>query len=186
MEVNMKWITILLVIFIVAGCSIKAPEVRVTGEMTALEQEVIGAYNQMKEDTWMIASTRDTEDTTGQVSVSPEKRQVLEALQNQKFNKDDIDEFKMKGYVGEKNDGFLLVRNLEKYNLVPEKNKFIQELTAQENQDREIIMNRVIELKSSLEDSNKENILSVFAKMYQEDSVKGTWIQNPDRTWERK
>jgi hypothetical protein len=182
----MKWIVILFLIFIIAGCSIKAPEVRVTGEMTALEQEVIGAYNQMKEDTWMIASTRDSEDTTSQVSVSPEKKRVLEALQNQKFNQDDIDEFKMKGYVGEKNDGTLMVRDLEKSDLEPEKKKFIRELVAQENQDREIIMNRVIELKSSLEDSNRENILTVFAKMYQEDSVKGTWIQNPDGTWERK
>ncbi|MFO7891828.1 MAG: DUF1318 domain-containing protein [bacterium] len=182
----MKWSKILVLILLYTGCSIKAPEVRVTGEMTALEQEVIGTYNQMKEDTWMIASTRDEKDTTVEVSVSPEKKEVLEALQNQKFNKDDIDEFKMKEYVGEKNDGTLMIRDLKEFQLDTEKKKFIWELVTQENQDREIIMNRVIELKSTLKDSNRESILRVFSQMYQEESVKGTWIQTPDGTWKRK
>ncbi len=181
----MKWTTILVLILFCTGCSIKAPEVRVTGEMTALEQEVIGTYNQMKEDTWMIASTRDSEDRE-EVSVSPEKRRVLEALQEQKFNKDDIDEFKMKSYVGEKNDGTLMIRDLEEFDLEPEDKEFIQELVIQENRDRKIIMNRVIQLKSSLKDSDQESILTVFAKMYQEESVRGTWIQNSEGNWKRK
>jgi len=182
----MKWMTMLLMILFCSGCSIKAPEVRVTGEMTALEQEVIGTYNQMKEDTWMIASTRDTEDTARVVSVSPEKEKVLEALENQRFNKDDIDEFKMKGYVGEKSDGTLMIRDLDKFDLEPEDKKFIQNIVDQENRDREIIMNRVIQLKSSLKDSNRESILAVFAKMYQEESAQGTWIQTADGSWEKK
>jgi len=181
----MKWTAMLLIVLLITGCSIKAPEVRVTGEMTALEQEVIGTYNQMKEDTWMIASTRDTEDTTA-VSVSPEKERVLEALENQRFNKDDIDEFKMKGYVGEKNDGTLMIRDLEQFDLEPDEKAFIQNIVNQENRDRKIIMNRVIQLKSSLKDSNRESILAVFAKMYQEESVKGTWIQNAEGDWGKK
>lgn len=185
-EAVMKWSVILVLILLYTGCSIKAPEVRVTGEMTALEQEVIGTYNQMKEDTWMIASTRDEQDTTAKVSVSPEKKEVLEALQNQKFNKDDIDEFKIKEYVGEKNDGMLMIRDLDPFNLDADKEKFVKGLVNQENQDREVIMNRVIELKSSLKDSNRESILRVFAQMYQEESIKGTWIQIPDGTWQRK
>lgn len=171
--------------FLVSGCSIKAPEVKVTGEKTALEQEVVGTYHQMEEDTWMIASTR-AEKGEGKVKISPEKRKVLEALQEQKFNKDDIDEFKRNGYVGENNQGFLEIRTSKELNKYPEKMKFVEEIVQEENNDREIIMGRVIELNDSLKKAVKKDILTIFARMNQDNSPKGTWTQTPDGSWVKK
>lgn len=170
---------------LIIGCSIKAPEVRVTGEKTALEREVIGTYHQMREDTWMIASTRAvTEDTT--VIVSTEKRQVLEALREQEYNKDDIDEFKQKGYVGENNRGFLDIRPSESLDSDVQMRNLVDEIVEEENRDREIIMGRVIELNESLKKAVREDVLVIFARMNQENSLPGTWIQQPDGKWNKK
>jgi len=176
---------VLLAVFLILSCSIKAPEVRVTGEKTALEREVVGTYHQMEEDTWMIASTRGGK-AEKEVKVSPEKRKVLEALQEQKFNKDDVDEFKKKGYVGENNKGFLEIRPSKELAKDPEKMKLVEEIVQEENADREVIMNRVIELNSSLKKAVKKNVLAIFARMNQENSPKGTWIQNQNGKWIRK
>jgi uncharacterized protein YdbL (DUF1318 family) len=170
---------------LILGCSIKAPEVRVTGEKTALEREVIGTYHQMREDTWMIASTRSTaEDTLA--DVSPEKKQVLEALREQEYNKDDIDEFKRKGFVGENNQSFLDIRPSEILESDPETKRLVEEIVGEENRDRDIIMGRVIELNESLKKAVREEVLVIFARMRQENSPEGTWVQQPDGKWIKK
>ena len=170
---------------VLGGCSIKAPEVQVTGEKTALEREVVGTYEEMEEDTWMIASTRAAK-AEDEVKISPEKRKVLEALQEQKFNKDDIDEFKREGFVGENNSGLLELRLIDQLRKTPDRMKFIQSILEEENGDRSIIMGRVIELNETLKKSNKNDIQGIFARMNQENSPDGTWIQNAEGQWIRK
>ncbi len=171
--------------FLFAACSIKAPEVRLTGEMTALQRDVLGTYQTLEQDTWMIASTRSASD--GQrPAVSDERRQVLQAMRQQKFNKDDIDEFKQKEYVGENNLGFLEIRENEQLKNNEERMIFVIEIVTEENDDREIILNRVIELKTDLQSASIEDIKKVFAQMYQDNSARGTWIQREDGQWVKK
>ncbi|MBN2030438.1 DUF1318 domain-containing protein [bacterium] len=171
-----------MLLILTLGCSIHAPEVRVTGEKTALEREVIGTYEEMEEDTWMIASTRAVEGES-ETKVSPEKRAVLEALQNQKYNRDDIDEFKTKGYVGENNQGLLEIRSLESLEQNPEQIELVRTVVQEENENRKTIMERVIELNDSLKKAVREDVLSIFARINQENSDKGTWIQEPNGSW---
>lgn len=182
---NFSFLFIVL-IFITAltRCSIKAPEVRVTGEKTALEREVLGTYHRMTEDTWMIASTRSKNGK--QQEISEEKRQVLDALQQQKFNRDDIDEFKKMGYVGENNQGFLEIRNQSTLQDDTNTYKLVHEIVKEENKDREVIMNRVVELNQNLQNAVKDNIMTIFAQMYQENSPVGTWIQQKVGEWGQK
>lgn len=170
---------------VLSACSIKAPEVSVTGEKTALEREVLGAYHEMQEDVWMVASARSASEKKA-VPLSPEKRQVLDALQQQKFNKDDIDEYKKKGYIGENNQGFLEL--IPKIELPADTSmqKEIKGILTEENQDREVIIGRVIELNQSLKNAVRESILAVFAQMYQDNSSVGTWIQNKTGDWVKK
>lgn len=178
------WIVLSLALGM-GSCSIKAPEVRLTGEKTALEREVVGTYHQMEEDTWMIASTRAAQGEE-EVKISPEKRRVLDALRQQKFNKDDIDEFKRMGYVGENKEGFLEIRPSGTLNENPETLQLVQEIVQEENQDREIIMDRVVELNDTLKKTVRNDILAVFARMNQENSPEGTWVQQEDGSWVKK
>jgi hypothetical protein len=170
---------------LVTACAIRAPEVRVTGEKTALEREVVGTYHEMEEDTWMIASTRSTKGE-GEVKISPEKKKVYEALREQKFNKDDIEEFKKKGFIGEDNQGLIQIRPSAELESDSEIMELVQAIIQEENRDRETIMERVIELNESLKKSNRQEIYGIFSRMNQENSPKNTWIQNTDSSWVKK
>jgi uncharacterized protein YdbL (DUF1318 family) len=173
-----------IAVLLIGKCSVQAPEVRVTGGKTALEREVVGTYHRLEEDTWMIASTRFKRDD--EVKISPEKRRVLDALQQQKFNKDDIDEFKIKEFVGESNEGFLVIRDSEQLKNDLEVMKLVKEIVEEENRDRNIIIARVIELNDTLKKAEKKEVYAIFARMHQENSPESTWIQESDGTWVKK
>jgi uncharacterized protein YdbL (DUF1318 family) len=177
-----SWILIIMTVF---ACSIKAPEVRLTGEKTSLEKEILGTYHQMREDTWMVASTRGVAEKSS-VAMSPEKKRSLDALRDQEFNKDDVEEFKKNGFVGETKDGRLLVRSSEELSRIPETAKLVDEIVQEENAGRQIIMERVVELNDALKRAVPEDVSAVFAKMYQENSPAGSWIQKPDGSWIKK
>jgi len=148
---------------------------------------VLGTYSEieMEADTWMVASTRAARGED-EVKISTEKQKVFEALQEQKYNKDDIDEFKGKGFIGENNQGFLEIRPFDELKGNPEKMKLINEIVQEENADRRIIMERIVELKDSLKKADTKDVFYVFAQIKQKDSPGGTWIQEQDGKWVKK
>ncbi len=178
-------LAMLFLLLLFTLCSVQAPELRVTGEKTALEREVIGTYERMSEDTWMIASSRSVNGGKKQ-EISEEKKRVLEALQQQKFNKDDIEEFKRKGYVGENNQGFLIIRNADELQKNTNIYKLVNEIVTEENDDREVIISRVVELNQNLKNAVQDNVMAIFAQMYQENSPVGTWVQAKIGDWVKK
>ena len=180
-------IPLLMILTAASACSIKAPEVRLTGEKTSLEKEILGTYHQMREDTWMVASTRGAvEKAKPAAAMSPEKKRSLDALREQEFNKDDVEEFKQKGFVGETNEGRLLVRPSEELSRIPETAKLVDEVVQEENGDRQIIMERVVELNDALKRAVPKDVSAVFANMNQENSSAGAWIQKQDGSWLKK
>jgi uncharacterized protein YdbL (DUF1318 family) len=174
-----------IVLSISTACSIHTPEVKFTGEKTALENQILGTYNQVKEDVWMVASVRAA-NLDSQITLSDEKRAVLTAIQNREFNKDDIDEFKRNGVVGENAKGYLEMRPHERLNTDAEYKKLAEQLVAEENQDRQIIMQRIIDINPNIQASDQAEVEKVFAKLNQDSAKPGEWIQMPDGTWTRK
>jgi uncharacterized protein YdbL (DUF1318 family) len=169
------------------SCSVRLPEVvNMTGEKTSLEKEILGTYSLMREDTWMAASTRAAVPVAGSSLMSPEKRRSLDALQQQAFNRDDVEEFKRKGWIGETNDGRLVPRAAADPGFIAEEKHFVEEIVAEENGDRTVILDRVVELNDALKRAVPADVAGVFAKMYQDNSPDGTWTQKPDGTWNRK
>lgn len=179
------YIHVMGVLFLL-GCSIYAPEIHVTSDKLAFEREVLGSYHQLEEETWMIASTRSGEVDTSGLTLSGAKRRVLEAIQRQKFNRDDIEEFKQKGFIGENNKGFVEIRPSEELEKKPETLRFVEELINEENEDRRLIMGRIIELNESLKKASRDDVSTIFARMYQDNSKNGSWIQKPDGSWIQK
>ncbi|MGQ9559029.1 MAG: DUF1318 domain-containing protein [Candidatus Oleimicrobiaceae bacterium] len=170
---------------LVVGCSVRAPEVQVTGEKTALENQIIGTYQQVADESWMIASTRAA-DRGQKAEMATEKREVLDAVQNRKFNKDDIDEFKREGAVGENNQGFLELRPLPRLQQDPAYRNLVVRIMTEENRDRRVIYDRVLELNPNAGRAGSAAVYAVFAKMNIEESPPGTWVQGEDGTWYRK
>jgi len=177
------WI-FLIMICLVCGCAIQTPEVRITGEKTALENQILGQYARLQEEVWMLVSYRAL-DSTSQ-SFSQERRQVLEAIRNRMFNRDDVEEFKLDGAVGEALTGLLVVRPSAKYEQDENYRTRLDTVVSQENRDRGVIMVRIVELETNLDTQESEKVTEVFARLNQEGSVKGTWIEASPGRWEKK
>jgi uncharacterized protein YdbL (DUF1318 family) len=178
-------LAVLALVAVLSGCAVKAPEVRITGTRTALENQILGTYAQIQEDVWMVASVRSSEGGE-EVVISEEKQRVLDAMQNREFNKDDVDEFKKDGCVGENNQGLLELRTSAKLEQDAEYNTLVQTIIWQENRDRKIIMDRVIELNEGIGPEAQPEVAAVFAKMNRDNARPGDWVQLPNGQWTRK
>jgi len=170
----------------IMSCSIKAPEVNVTGEKTALENQVIGTYQEIEQDAWTLASVRSTAPGKQQPTVSKEKKKVFEAVQGRKFNKDDIDEFKKEEIVGENNNGLLEIRSQSKLDADPELKKRVIKIVETENGYRKIIMDRIVVLNESAAKAGDDSVAKIFAKINRDNSGSGTWIQKENGKWAKK
>jgi len=175
----MKTMTIVLLSSLLfLACSIKTPEITLTGEKTALENQILGAYDQLTDNNLITTSRR----TSATVQGNQQSQAVRLALQRQKFNKDEIDELKRSKVVGENNKGYLEILEHEKYKQDASFKKIVDDLVKQENHDRRIIYQRVLALNHR-KDGERENITSIFAKMQYEDAAPGTKIQQQNGEW---
>lgn len=168
-----------------AACTIHTPEMKFTGEKTALENQILGTYNQVHEDVWMVASVRAA-NPDSQITLSDEKRAVLSAIQNRDFNKDDIDEFKRDGAVGENAKGLLEIRPLPRLDSDPAYRKLAEDIVAEDNRDRQIIMLRIMDINPAVQATGVSEVEKVFAKLNRDSAKTGEWIQLPEGEWVRK
>jgi hypothetical protein len=183
----MEWMTyfkILLLILIVSitSCTVKIPDIRITGEKTALENQVLGEYSKIKEDAWMVASERGD----GQIKITADRKEVVEAVRDREFLKDDINELKLKGYIGEVSSGVLeIVDDNDISNLKNKEKDLIILLLNKENTARKLIMQRIVETDAKFKDSPKE-VYQAFFVMNLEDSPEKTFYKNKKDKWVKK
>ncbi len=163
-----------------AACSIKMPEITLTGEKTALENQIIGSFEQLTLQNQITTSARTIE--AGAVS-SEQQESVLRALQNQEFNKDEVEELKRARVVGENRFGFLEVLGNDRYAKDPLYKKLVDQVVEEENRDRRIIYRKLSTVGS---ESGDETQGRAFAEMQQEKSPPGTMIQLPTGEWIEK
>ncbi len=183
---NRMWLLWLAVLSacIISGCAIQTPEVRITGEKTALENQILGHYARLEEEVWMLVSYRSPDGT--EQTFSQERRQMLEAMRNRMFNRDDVEEFKNDGVVGEALTGLLEIRSTSSYEQDDIYRRRVDTVVGEENRDRQVIMVRIVELETDLDTRESARIAVVFARLNQEGSPKGTWIEVSEGRWERK
>jgi len=173
--------TVVLATIILFSCTIKIPDIKVTGEKTALENQILGEYNKVKEDAWMMASERGS----GKVEIPKDKKEIIEAVRNREFNKDDVDEFKSIGLFGEKPDGLLGIAD-SSIATTEQSQEYADKIFAEENRDRSIIIKRITEVNTDFQAAGKGEVEKAFFTMNLEESPKGTYYLNPKGKWEKK
>ena len=166
-------------------CSVKAPEVNITGEKTALENQIIGTYQQIEEDVLTVASVRAV-NPKQKTTMSSDKKRLLEAVQGLKFNRDDIEEFLADEIVGETNIGLLEIINKQKFEQDQELKNRAVTIVNNENNYRKIIMDRIILLNQQAAKAGEATVAKIFAKLNQDNAKPGSWIQLEDGTWIKK
>lgn len=178
-----KYLFLLMTIFL--ACSIKAPELTLTGEKTALENQILGTYEKVETDSWISASARTAESEADHIKTQ-QRQAVLLAVQNQNFNRDEIEELKQQAVIGENNKGFLDILENEKYQTDNNFKNYVDLLINEENRDRKTIYQQVFAINNKPDQTEESHITSIFAKLQFEKSKPGTMIQNPDGSWVKK
>ena len=176
-----------LILPLMAGCGGPLVGVTVVDERTALENQVLGTYEELNQEVLLVASVRYI-DPKGQLQKAPEipqgKKTVIRALQRTSFNKDDIDQYKAQGVLGENSQGGITL--LAPDNVAPDKLPFVKNLVQEENADREIVMRRVIETNEKLSEKDFPRVKKMFASLNRDKASLGHMIQLDDGNWTKK
>ncbi len=178
----MKQILLFITLIVLSSCTVRIPDIKITGEKTALENQVMGDYAKIKEDAWMIASERGS----GDLKITADRRDVVEAVRDREFLKDDVTELKLKGLLGENQNGLLEIVDrdeLEKLDKVFRENAV--RVYEKENKARTLIMKRIIETDAKY-NAAPEEVYSSFFNMNLSESPDKTYYRNKKGVWTRK
>ncbi len=184
-------VTIAVMMLASSGCTIKPPEVIITSEKTALENQLLGSTAKIADDPistaaiWSAAIRYDQRPyDVVDTSVSPDevagRRLVLAQIRRQTMQ-EYIAQLKKSGYIGERHDGFLKVMSdsIAQYDAVAR-------VVEAENSDRSIIMEFYGRSQGMKPDEEFSAIGENFAEMMARVSPTGTWIEDKQGTWARK
>ncbi|CAH1205173.1 conserved hypothetical protein [Candidatus Nitrotoga sp. BS] len=180
---------IIAIIFLVliTGCGGPLVGVTVIDERTALENQVLGTYQELNQQVMLLASVRYI-DPKGKLkqtqALPPGKINVVRALQRVSFNKDDLNRYKSLGIIGENNKGGITLLEPEKVELSAR--AFVDNLLKEENEDRLIIMSRIIETNETLSSIDTPRVHKMFAALNRDKALKGEHIQLDSGKWIQK
>lgn len=175
------------IILLFSACG-KLVDVNVTviDQKTALENQILGSYEELGNEMVLLASVRSV-DENGKlkpvIKTPPAKLKAIKAMQRMEFNRDDIQKFKEMGIAGEKNDGFLNFFETEKTRADLQFKVFSQTIINEENEDRETILNRVIATNIRFSPKDLPKVKKVYANLNKDNALTGEKIQLDDGTW---
>lgn len=177
-----------------SGCTLAEVKVNVASERTSLENQILGSYNSLSEETLLVASVRGV-DPLGRIQAPPKKSQeqqdAVAAMQVLSFHADDVDSFKRLGWVGEDNKGLLTAFGMPRDKTPDDLKDFAARYRQQEfdsvlkevNTAREVIMRRAIETNASLTPADLPKVRAVFAKLAADTAHPGDRLQSADGNW---
>lgn len=169
------------------GCGGPLVGVTVVDERTALENQVLGSYEELNEEVLLVASVRYI-DPKGKLverpPLPPGKVKAIRAIQRSAFNKDDIDRLKSLGVLGENNQGGLTLLAPDK--VEPGKEAFVENLLKEENTDRDVLMRRIIETNEKLAEEDLPKVRKTFAALNRDKARPGDLIQLDIGEWVQK
>ncbi|MCS6896428.1 MAG: YdbL family protein [Nitrospira sp.] len=179
-SVLLGWIT-------AAGCGGPLVGVTIVDEKTALENQVLGSYQELTQEVLLVASVRYI-DPEGRLvprpPVPPGKEAAIRAMQRSAFNKDDIDRLKAEGILGENLEGGLTILAPEK--IAADRQAFVNNLVEEENADREVLMQRILATNETFTPQDLPKVRRTFAALNRDRARSGDWIQREDGQWVRK
>jgi uncharacterized protein YdbL (DUF1318 family) len=179
---------------LIAGCTLAEVKVNVASERTSLENQILGSYNSLSEETLLVASVRGV-DPLGRIQAPPKKsgeqQDAVTAMQVLSFHADDVDAFKRLGWVGEDNQGLLKPLGMDRGKAPDDLRDFaarygkpeFDAVLAEVNAAREIVMRRAIETNTALTQADMPKVRAVFAKLAVDTARPGDRLQNPDGSW---
>ena len=179
-----------LLALVLEGCGGKLVDVNVTivDQKTVLENQILGSYEELGNDVLLLASLRSV-DEEGKLKPATEipkgKLRALRAMQRQEFNRDDIQGFKQTLCAGEGNDGYLKFFDNERTKTDAQFKEFAEAIIAEENEDRLIILKRIVATNENFTEQGLPKIQKVSASLTRDNAKPGEKTQLENGQWSR-
>ncbi len=173
------------------ACAGKLADVTVTvvDQKTALENQVLGSYEELGEDVMLLASVRSV-DESGKLKtvrqIPPGKMKAVRAKQRQEFNQDDVTQFKNDGSAGEGKSGYLVFLETTKTKTDTAYKKFVQSIVTEENEDRRAIYERIVATNEAFSEGDLPKVEEISASLNRGNAKPGEKIQLDTGTWSTK
>lgn len=180
------WVGLTVVLCLTACGKLVGVDVTVVDQKTALENQILGSYEELGNEMLLLASVRSV-DEEGKLKtvadIPPGKKQAIRAMQRQEFNRDDIQSFKQSGVAGEGNAGLLVFFENEKTKQDTQFNSFAQAILQEENEDRLAILKRTIATNEAFSDGDLPKVQKIFASLNRDSAQPGEKIQQENGEW---
>ena len=177
-----------MLVLVLAGCGGKLVDINVTivDQKTALENQILGSFEELSNEVLLLASVRsiDEEGKLKSVTEIPKgKLRALRAMQRQEFNRDDIQEFKQTLCAGEGNDGTLKFFDNARTKTDAKFKEFAEAIIAEENEDRLIILQRIVATNENFTEQDLPKIRKISASLNRDNAKPGEKIQQENGDW---
>ncbi len=172
----------------ISGCVIAPPEIRLTGEKTLVENQIIGEYREIEEDAWTVSSVKTGVQRQQGVQVLSGDDQFVRAMKIRELNEPLIRAFKDEGAVGEGNNGYASYVKTDKYEKDRESRKALQNVVDDENRARRTVFERSLVVTGTQKPAESDIALmgKKFAADEQSRALVNDWIQGTNGQWQRK
>ncbi len=175
----MNLVRLVLIFYVLAFLKACTFSFEVTSQKTALENQIMGQYENIDEDIILISTVRSKQ------AENIEANKVELARANQKFNQDDIDELKDlqiigEGYLGELK---LLSKNITKKEADKNLKELAKKLLAEENRDRRIIWQDTIDSNPNLSTKDLPSVKRTFSEFMKKKAKPGHFIEREKNQW---
>ncbi len=180
------------------GCSwlggLVGAKIEVRGGQQSLEEQVLGAFDQVGQEVYVLAGVRSVDPVSGAPAPPPPMTEseslALSARRRMEYNRDDILSFERQGVAGEANDGLVVTfpDAMEKLKADdPRRYALVTDVVREENEDRAVVMQRIVDTNPELSgEQGLGQVRSILAARYRQDAEPGMKVQLPDGTWTTK
>ena len=169
-----------------AGCV--TAQIQVVDERTALENQILGSYEELDRDLQLVASVRAVDEQgrrRGPPNFSEIRARAVSARQTQRFHLDDVQELKDQGCLGEGADGQLARRPCEAASDETVAGR-VDRIVAAENEARKVLLLFVVVTSPDLTEKDSAELARAWARLNRERAKPGHWIQAEAGGWSQK
>jgi uncharacterized protein YdbL (DUF1318 family) len=151
---------------------------------TSVERQLAGELEPLTDEQLLAASVR-AEAQLASGSMADLQATAVAARRRQLFNRDDLDEARQQGCLGESLEAKLVARPCEatKDATVAARQA---KLLVEENEDRAAVIDWAIAADAALTPADRPEVVRVYRRLLLEAARPGDWVQAEDGSWNRK
>lgn len=177
---HLKYILFLILLTSCLMCSCVTLKMVSVDQKTELENQILGSINSLQDDLVLMSSVRGN---NKQQSIPPAHREALYSVMNRQYNLDDVNALKQQGIAGEATNGLLQFFETNQTQNSKSYEEFARRIIKEENNDRSIIMKRVISINQNLTPDDKKLVQKIMHKLNVQSSPENTKVENISGQW---